>query len=274
MFDDGGRCRGRTRDLLGVNVGERPTEPLIRDGASRSNREPIENQRGFADHLLSTESDGARPYYEPQLRRWEEYRGILQDLPEKEVQDLLCEVVRYFGLFSATSMPLPPTGLPGARNRGADRREVAAEIISLGWQYFLAAARNETRSMHNRWKEAKALAVAIRRDAKDDALKEMMAREQAWIEQQATASRNRPPSSIYFIGAASGPIKIGIAVDPAKRLKSLQTGHHERLGILATCPGGSELEKRYHARFADRRLAGEWFERCPEILAEIESLNA
>jgi hypothetical protein len=32
-------------------------------------------------------------------------------------------------------------------------------------------------------------------------------------------------------------------------------------------------EKMYHRRFAHRRLHGEWFERCPEIEAEIERLN-
>lgn len=78
---------------------------------------------------------------------------------------------------------------------------------------------------------------------------------------------------VYFIAGDSGPVKIGVAADPAVRLKTLQTANPVRLSILATAKGGSQKEAAYHRRFAAHRLHGEWFERVPEILDEIERLN-
>lgn len=79
---------------------------------------------------------------------------------------------------------------------------------------------------------------------------------------------------LYFIGSAGGPIKIGISVDPAKRVRQLQTGYPYELKVFATVRGGCLLEPEYHARFAAHRLQGEWFNPHPEVLAEIERLNA
>jgi len=80
---------------------------------------------------------------------------------------------------------------------------------------------------------------------------------------------------VYFIGAGeTGPIKIGIARDPQARLSTFQTGHFERLTILALTTGGRELESAYHKRFAEHRKTGEWFTRCPEIEAEIARLSS
>lgn len=78
---------------------------------------------------------------------------------------------------------------------------------------------------------------------------------------------------LYMIRSAAGPIKIGISVDPAKRLKGLQTAHPWKLSLLCVVEGGAYLESEYHFRFAEHRLAGEWFNPAPEILAEIERLR-
>lgn len=78
---------------------------------------------------------------------------------------------------------------------------------------------------------------------------------------------------IYFIGAESGPVKIGKAVCPFTRLKCLQTAHHERLTLLAICEGGAGRERGYHRQFKEHRIRGEWFARSPELVAEIERLN-
>lgn len=78
---------------------------------------------------------------------------------------------------------------------------------------------------------------------------------------------------VYFIAAEHGPIKIGSALTPETRLRELQTASPYALGILAIARGGYEQERRYHQMFAGRRLMGEWFERCPEIEAEIASLQ-
>ncbi len=82
-----------------------------------------------------------------------------------------------------------------------------------------------------------------------------------------------PTVDLYFIAADDGPIKIGISGDPAQRLRTLQTGYPHPLRLLAVVVGAAEQEPRYHERFAEHRLAGEWFERHPDILAEIERLS-
>lgn len=83
----------------------------------------------------------------------------------------------------------------------------------------------------------------------------------------------RRPQQVYFIQAADGSVKIGIAADPASRLATLQIAHAHPLKLLATCPGGAMREKAYHEHFASARLAGEWFSPAPEILAEITRLQ-
>jgi hypothetical protein len=88
----------------------------------------------------------------------------------------------------------------------------------------------------------------------------------------------RPATSrrayVYFIGGEAGPVKIGSTRNVGKRLATLQIGSPVRLSILATVSGqGSTLECIYHTKFKAHRLLGEWFERCPEIEAEIRRLQ-
>jgi hypothetical protein len=78
----------------------------------------------------------------------------------------------------------------------------------------------------------------------------------------------------YFIGGEAGPIKIGYSVCPKDRLRQIQYHSPQRLSILAIRNGGLKREAAYHEQFAAYRLHGEWFERCPEIEAEIARLNA
>lgn len=78
---------------------------------------------------------------------------------------------------------------------------------------------------------------------------------------------------VYFIGHATGPVKIGKAVNPSARLREIQTGYPYKLSILALVDGGHDVERAYHKRFASARLTGEWFTRCPEIEAEIARLS-
>ena len=80
-------------------------------------------------------------------------------------------------------------------------------------------------------------------------------------------------TAVYFIRSPTA-VKIGRSKDTKRRLGVLQTGHPEPLSLAATCEGGRELERQYHDRFKDYRLAGEWFSPHPEILAEIERLSS
>lgn len=84
---------------------------------------------------------------------------------------------------------------------------------------------------------------------------------------------NRRANVVYFIRAATGQIKIGIAQDAGRRLASLRTMSPVALEFAAVVVGGQELEYAYHQRFAAHRLHGEWFAPHPDILAEIDRLN-
>ena len=71
---------------------------------------------------------------------------------------------------------------------------------------------------------------------------------------------------IYFVQAVTGgPIKIGIAQDPPRRLWRIQSGNPSRLRITHTMPGSLEVERTLHKRFKAHRLEGEWFVATPAL---------
>lgn len=77
---------------------------------------------------------------------------------------------------------------------------------------------------------------------------------------------------VYFIrNTQNGNVKIGIAADVNRRLKQLQGGYAPgTLIVIGVIPqGGIEVERELHARFAQYRLHGEWFEWNEEIEAVI-----
>lgn len=76
---------------------------------------------------------------------------------------------------------------------------------------------------------------------------------------------------VYFVQAEDGgPIKIGVAKAPEKRLRELQATSPQVLRILTTVPGGTARERELHSQFAEHRLHGEWFsDECEELLSLI-----
>jgi len=77
---------------------------------------------------------------------------------------------------------------------------------------------------------------------------------------------------IYFIQMGSnGPIKIGQANKPNRRLAELQTASPYKLYLLTTTR--DYQEKRLHGRFAHLRLEGEWFTPESDLLDFITSLH-
>jgi hypothetical protein len=77
---------------------------------------------------------------------------------------------------------------------------------------------------------------------------------------------------VYFIQSGDcGPI--GIAEDPLKRLRHLQTGSCESLRLLGILPGGAEREASLHRHLAEFRIRGEWFRPSPEVLASVPGDN-
>ena len=68
--------------------------------------------------------------------------------------------------------------------------------------------------------------------------------------------------SIYLIQSLdNGFYKIGIAKNPKKRIKQLQTGNPETLKLIKTFESeyASIIEKTLHRRFSVYKLSGEWF---------------
>ena len=57
----------------------------------------------------------------------------------------------------------------------------------------------------------------------------------------------------------SGPVKLGHAADPVKRLADLQVAHWEKLRIIRLWEGGLAEEAALHVQFADLYIRGEWF---------------
>jgi hypothetical protein len=91
----------------------------------------------------------------------------------------------------------------------------------------------------------------------------------AWLDFHGEPSETR----IYFVQrGVDGPIKIGTARSPKRRIAELQTACAEILVPLAICPGGKKMERQYHERFARHRIAGEWFNPDVEIWQEIDRL--
>ena len=85
-----------------------------------------------------------------------------------------------------------------------------------------------------------------------------------------------PPAGhiVYFVGAEDGPVKIGFTQQPIKeRLKCIQNGSPTKLRVLAALPAFRQKERLYHKLFAPIRLHGEWFQRHPLLLREIDWIN-
>lgn len=80
-------------------------------------------------------------------------------------------------------------------------------------------------------------------------------------------------SCVYYIRAGD-KIKIGKAVDPRQRMRELQTGNGETLILLATEPGGLDVERARHRQFRRLRVRGEWFRAEPALLHHIATVHA
>lgn len=230
------------------------------------------------DGLTQAENDWGEPeldqrhFSEPNFDRSPRYKGPASDKAPGQAMYALRELLSYFGVTSGYAMPNPPSGLPGSPDLPGGHENRL--FLKIGFNYALACLNDEPRKMHNLWKMMDQMIQKARDQAAAERENELLEKMEGV--QQSAPPRFREPKAqlVYFIGSESGPIKIGIASQPIYRLKSLQTGHHERLELLATCEGGQPLEYAYHQRFAEHRLAGEWFKRTPELLAEIERLNS
>lgn len=86
-------------------------------------------------------------------------------------------------------------------------------------------------------------------------------------------------SVVYAIAAPEICIKFGVANDPQKRLKKLQTDSPVDLKVLAfSTPlaraDAFRLEWTIHRAVLSYHVRGEWFRSCPKTLGIVELLKA
>lgn len=80
--------------------------------------------------------------------------------------------------------------------------------------------------------------------------------------------------AVYMIRAGdTGPVKLGFAVNPDRRIGGLQIGHPEKLTVLRIMEGCRAFEAALHRHFAPLRIRGEWFTHSDEMLGDLEHLR-
>lgn len=78
----------------------------------------------------------------------------------------------------------------------------------------------------------------------------------------------RGKQHVYF-ASACGKVKIGCSIDPYGRLVTVGEWIPFPITLMATMPGGYELEAAVHRMFDDEWSHGEWFDASPRLLAFI-----
>jgi hypothetical protein len=98
-------------------------------------------------------------------------------------------------------------------------------------------------------------------------------REAAWLAEMDAMSE-RDEGLCYFAGTDL-MVKIGFSRDVHTRIEAVRREVGlDRIQLFATVRGGKYRETYYHQKFAEHRIAGEWFRSHPDLLAEIERLGA
>lgn len=234
-------------------------------GSPRDSRKRCEpSERFFGDGWLpgARATDG--------LDRDPEYRGLLIDRSPREVAFMLSEAIEYFGLQNS-DMPLKPIDNGPGHSGDLEYHSDASSVWQLGMKAIYGMAQGRPRSVSNAWRDMATLVIHARRDGVNE---ERARREEADLKFiRDTERRTIADGFVYFIGGDEGPIKIGWSSNVEGRLKGLQTSHAAPLKVYAFKKGRLAHEAWYHKRFAAHRLHGEWFERHPDVLAEIERLS-
>ncbi len=90
---------------------------------------------------------------------------------------------------------------------------------------------------------------------------------------EAAGGNDTSGNYIYFIGDGER-IKIGRSKNPWARLKTLQTSSGNELHLLAVKRAPVTAEAELHQRFADIRLAGEWFRATSELVTFVSGFQS
>lgn len=110
------------------------------------------------------------------------------------------------------------------------------------------------------------------REALFDRLQETFAEDWKAAGESFERERREKFGDLYFVTAGNA-VKIGRTKRMAGRLRFIQAHNHEEVKCVAVLEGQGWREGEFHKRFRRYRLRGEWFERVPEIEAEIERLK-
>jgi hypothetical protein len=98
----------------------------------------------------------------------------------------------------------------------------------------------------------------------------------AFLEAKTKPEKPTPSytSSVYLIHEA-GHHKIGIAINPSKRLKGIKTSCPFPVEILKTWKSENAVavEQAIHRRFAEHRLNGEWFKLPDNVLTTLTKIE-
>ena len=92
---------------------------------------------------------------------------------------------------------------------------------------------------------------------------------------------------VYLIRGNDGKYKIGIAKNPAQRIKQLQTGNSDKLQLIETYQSENafKIETSLHHQYGHLRAHGEWFdlsleeevtfiEKCEQVDNSINTLRS
>ena len=92
-------------------------------------------------------------------------------------------------------------------------------------------------------------------------LKSIIERHKNFLEQKNEKKENKVTiDDLYLIlDTVDNVVKIGRSKNPDARLKQLQVATTHKLNLLYEIKGKGFMEEELHKRFADIRLAGEWF---------------
>lgn len=102
----------------------------------------------------------------------------------------------------------------------------------------------------------------------------------AWDKRQYTKAYSKDPDLdgyrgyVYFVGGATGDVKIGYSRNPWARIKELQTANPEKLSVVATIRTTEVSERRVPELFERERVNGEWFKRSPVIVKAIKAIRS
>lgn len=89
---------------------------------------------------------------------------------------------------------------------------------------------------------------------------------------ESAVKKSEEGASVYFIQRADGLVKIGFSHSPQLRLSQLKTQHGCGMTLLATTQGARLKEAELHKKFAEDRVAGEWFHPSDQLMQFIKSL--